>query len=347
MKIIRSIRSTLFAAVLGVTALAYGGIAQSAERKMAMTWSFEASHLGYLAAQDKGFFKSLGVDVIVERGHGAGDTIRRLVTGDIDFGIIDATMIVQAMANDPNAKLVMVANILQTSPYNVLYVKGRKIKTIGDLAGSKFGDTGGSVAKLYPTFMKFAMKDAGKAPDKYERLQLSPAVRMGALFKGDVDVVASVIFEWPNVTHRAKAGGIELGTFTYADAGFDPYTYGIVVRKEFAEKNPEVVRKVVQATLMGWQWACNNRKEAAALMAKHHGDVPPETIGPEVELALKHVGGGDAKEHGLGHMNPKRWEKSYELAILGWGIDKAKAPALKDVYDTNFMPMKPIKAACQ
>lgn len=337
-------------AVLSVLAsgllITYPAHAQDDKYTMAMTWSFEASHLGYLAAQDLGKFKEAGVDVEVVRGHGATDTIRRLVTGDIEFGIIDATVLMKAMAEDPSAKMVMVANTLQKSPYNVLYIKNRNIAAVEDLASAKFGDTGGSVAQLYPTFLKFALEGTGQPADQYESVQLDPAVRIPALFRGDVDVVASVIFEFPNVDFRAKEGGVELGTFSYADQGFDPYTYGVVVRPEFAAERPEVVKAAVRAVLEGWKWTCENPEKAAELLSNHQKDVPMETMQPQVNLALEHVGSADTASHGLGYMNPKRWENTYQIGLQGWNLEESAVPPMGELYDTSFMPDEPVMADC-
>jgi NitT/TauT family transport system substrate-binding protein len=333
-------------ALVSILVLAYPAQAQDNKYTMAMTWSFEASHLGYLAAQDLGKFKEAGVDVEVVRGHGATDTIRRLVTGDIEFGIIDATVLMKAMAQDPDARMVMVANTLQKSPYNVLYIKDRSISAVEDLAAAKFGDTGGSVAQLYPTFLKFALEGTGKPIDQYESVQLDPAVRIPALFRGDVDVVASVIFEFPNVNFRAKEASVELATFNYADYGFDPYTYGVVVRPDFAKDNPDVVKAAVRAVLEGWKWTCENPEKAAELLSNHQKDVPMETMQPQVILALDHVGSADTAKHGLGYMNPERWESTYRLGLQGWSLEESAVPPLNELYDTSFMPDEAVMAEC-
>lgn len=337
-------------AVMGVLAstfiLGYSAHAQDDKYTMAMTWSFEASHLGYLAAQDLGKFKDAGIDVEVVRGHGATDTIRRLITGDIEFGIIDATVLMKAMAEDPNARMVMVANTLQKSPYNVLYIKNRSIAGVEDLASAKFGDTGGSVAQLYPTFLEFALEGTGKPTDQYDSVQLDPAVRIAALFREDVDVVASVIFEFPNVDFRAREAGVELGTFNYADYGFDPYTYGVVVSPDFAKDNPEIVKAAVRAVLEGWKWTCENPGKAAELLSNHQKDVPIETMQPQVELALDHLGNTDTAQHGLGYMNPERWEDTYRLGLEGWNLDENAVPPVSELYDASFMPEEAVMAEC-
>src|SRR5262245_66139363 len=72
---------------LGIIATAGAGCAFAQAKSsatMAMSWAFEGSHIGYLMAMEKGLYKEEGVDVQVNRGFGAADTIRRMITCDID-----------------------------------------------------------------------------------------------------------------------------------------------------------------------------------------------------------------------------------------------------------------------
>lgn len=333
-----------FAAALALILPA--GTAEAQPRKsatMAMTWAFEGSHIGYLMAQDKGLYKAEGLDVKVNRGHGAGDTIRRLAAGDIDFGIIDATLMIRASSEDAKNQMVTVAMILQSSPYNVIYVKGRNIKAVGDLASAKFGNTGGSVATLYPTFLQFALK--GAATDKATTLQLDPAVRIPALLRGDVDVVASVLFEWPHIQNVAKSAGVELGTINYGEHGFDPYTYGVVVKRELLTSQPDLVRGVVRATLQGWAMTCANPKEAAELLGKYEPDVAKDALPLEVKLAAERVPPRGADQgKGIGTMSAERWQETHRMAVAAYKI--ANPVPIASVYDASFLPAAPVTASC-
>lgn len=310
---------------------------------MAMSWAFEGSHIGYLTAMERGLYKAEGLDVKVTRGFGAGDTIRRLITGDIEFGIVDAVLQTRAVSEDPKNQLVTVAMIFQTSPYNVIYVKNRKIKSVSDLATAKFGNTGGSAGSLYPSFLTTALK--GTPSDKAQISQLDPAVRIAALLKGDVDVVASVLFEWPHIQKLAKSGNVEFGTFSYADQGFDPYTYGLVVRRDLLTSQPELVRGVVKASLDGWAQVCANRAAAAELLAKYQPDVGKEGLPEEIKIAVERIAPRGAEaSRGLGAMNAARWADTHKTAVQVFRI--AKPVAVDALYDSSFLPKTAVVAGC-
>ena len=56
---------------------------------LAVDWILNGTHAGYFIAQEKGFYKEKGLDVSISRGFGSGDTIKRVATGSVDFGIAD------------------------------------------------------------------------------------------------------------------------------------------------------------------------------------------------------------------------------------------------------------------
>jgi NitT/TauT family transport system substrate-binding protein len=339
-------RKKAVAAALGL--LMFAAVPASArDYIMGQTWSFDASSAGYLAAQDRGYFKDNGVSVKVQRGIGASDTLRRLITGDVDFAVFDATLLVRAAAADPAAQLTMVANVLQRSSHTAIYVKGRNVKTVGDLAKAKFGNTGGSVSQLFPTFMTYAMKTVGQPSNAFTSVQLDPALRVPALLRGDIDVIAAFTFEMPLIAARAKESGLELAKFDFADYGMNPYTYGIMVTRKFAESDPAAVRGAVAGVLKGWQWVCQNPAEAAKFIVKYHADVPPETIPDELSVLLPDVGGADVAAHGLGYMNPKRWEETRALSIAGFKLDEKTVPPAASLINTSFLPATPVQAVCK
>jgi len=327
--------------------LVVSGHAQAPAKKttatMAMSWAFEGSHIGYLTALEKGLYKAQGIDLKVVRGFGAGDTIRRLITGDIDFGIVDASLMIRAASEDQKNELVTVAMIFQSSPYNVIYAKGRNIKGVADLSTAKFGNTGGSAGTLYPQFLQTALK--GQPTDKATIVQLDPAVRISALLKGEVDVVASVLFEWPHIQKVAKLSNVEFGTINFSDNGFDPYTYGIVVKRELLTTQPELVRAVVKASLEGWAMVCNDRPAASELLAKYEPDVGKEGLPEEIKIAVERIAprGADAPK-GLGTMSVARWDDTYRTAVQAFKI--GKPVPLDKVYDLSFLPGTPIVGKC-
>lgn len=310
---------------------------------MAMSWLFDGTAVGFLAAEN-GYYTAEHVNVNLSRGFGADDTIRRVTAGKLDFGVVDATLLIKARSEDPKNQMVMIATVYQKSPYSVIYVKGRRVKSIDDLATATFGNTGGSAGTLYPTFVKFALKGKNIPIADLKIIQLQPASRVPALLRGDADLVGSVIFEWPEVEPVAKRTGLELGSFTYADYGFNPYTYGIVANRGYLAQHPDIAKAVVRASLRGWQWACQNPEMAGDLLAQKEPDLPRDEVVQEAKIAIDAVVTPTTVKNGIGSMSPQRWQETLNEAVLGYGI-KQPVP-IEKVYDMHFLPTPPLYGRC-
>jgi NitT/TauT family transport system substrate-binding protein len=151
----------------------------------------------------------------------------------------------------------------------------------------------------------------------------------------------------PLIGTRAKEAGIEIGNFDFADYGMNPYTYGIMVTRKFADSDPAAVKAVVAGVLKGWQWTCQNPSEAAKFVTKYHADVPAETIPAELAILLEDLGGADVEAHGLGYINPQRWQETRTLAISGFQLDEKIVPPATKLFDRSFLPAAPIRATCK
>jgi hypothetical protein len=160
-------------------------------------------------------------------------------------------------------------------------------------------------------------------------------------------VIAAFSFEMPLMAARARESGLELAKFDFADYGVNPYTYGVLVTRKFAESNPDTVRGAVAGVLKGWQWVCQNPGEAASFLTKYHADVPPETIPEELALFIPDVGGADVEAHGLGYMNSTKWEHTRSLSIAGFNLDEKLVPPVQSLIDAKYLPQVPVRASCK
>jgi len=307
------------------------------------SFHFDAGNTGYAVAVDQGFYKDAGVDAEIIQGTGSNAALQRLLTGEVDFAMMDPALMVRALDEDPTSDLVAVANIQQETMYSALYVKGKKIKSVEDLANPNiiFGDTGGSAATLYPTFVRTALNLTPDTP--VNTTQMDASTRIGGLVNGTVDIVASVVVETPQVMAVAKDAGIEFGVFKYAEYGFNPYGYALVTTRAFVKSNPEVVRAVVEGSIRGWQWTAENLDEATKIVQPLFGETPLDISRAEVAIAVNLVVGGNAASKGIGDMDLDTWNRTLQLAETGFGI-KPGSVNVNDLFDSSFIPATPVTA---
>jgi NitT/TauT family transport system substrate-binding protein len=107
----------------------------------------------YFVAAEKGFYAEQGLNVAISRGNGSGDTIKRIASGESDFGLSDAAAVIGAQAND-NSPVKLVGLVFGKSSVAILYVKGA-IREPKDLMGRKLGrSVAGASVNLFPGFLQ-------------------------------------------------------------------------------------------------------------------------------------------------------------------------------------------------
>ena len=101
---------------------------------LAVDWILNGTHAGYFIAQEKGFYKEKGLDVSISRGFGSGDTIKRVATGSVDFGIADTGAVIAARSND-DIPVRIVAMVYDKATLGLIYLKQSGITKPKDLEG--------------------------------------------------------------------------------------------------------------------------------------------------------------------------------------------------------------------
>jgi len=112
--------------------------------------------------------------------------------------------------------------------------------------------------------------------------------------------------------------GKEVKVFPIADSGFDPYNGVVAVNERYLKEHPDLVRRFVRALRRGWEEYLAEPTAfdpgIAALnpaMSREAMDLAAEKQRPFVESDFTH-------RHGLGAMDPKRWQDlGRQLTELG------------------------------
>ena len=206
--------------------------------------------LGYIAdiqfapfyvAQSKGYYKAAGLNVTFNQGI-VPDLIGSMVAGKSDFVFAGGDDTLQA--RNKNIKVVDVATIFQKYPVSLIVPASSSIKTLADLKGHTIGVPGaygstyiGLLALLYSA--KLSLSDV--------KVQSIGFTQVAALAGHKVDAVMGYSNNEPL---RLKSQGFDVRTFNVSD--YQPLvSNGIVTTEDTFQKQPQLVRALVQATLKG------------------------------------------------------------------------------------------------
>ncbi len=207
--------------------------------------------LSEMVAEGTGAFKEQGVDLSVLKTPGGNDASKALMAGEADFALLAYDHVLKNRAQ--GADLVVVS-FLNQNPGLIMIVQNDlkgKVTSIKDLKGMKIGvsSLGGGThsavlslmkqAGMNPNDVEFvAAKD--KLADMWDKKQISAAMHVDPQITeltGSNKAWTLYDFRKTKDTVNLYGTGYPLGT--------------LVTRQEILEKNPELVKRVVQAIQKG------------------------------------------------------------------------------------------------
>jgi NitT/TauT family transport system substrate-binding protein len=136
-----------------------------------------------------------------------------------------------------------------------------------------------------------------------------------------------------------KQAGFDPVVHLLADQGFNTYATTIETRTQLVREKPDLVRRFMEATIIGWNnYLYGDRKAANALIRKDNPDMTEDYIEASVKLMkdLGIVDSGDALTQGIGAVNEARIRDFYGKMVKA-GLYKQGDVDLSKVATTQFV----------
>jgi signal transduction histidine kinase/ABC-type nitrate/sulfonate/bicarbonate transport system substrate-binding protein len=216
-----------------------------------LKWKYQFQFSGFIAAKEKGFYKEEGIDVNLLEYDESTDTLDAMQKGEIQFGVSDSALILEAMKGVP---VVAMMAIYQKSPYILMALKSSNINNINDINDKKLA--------IYDDINGKAIKSILKA-HHVEFTQESVDNKLTKLQNRQVDVIIAYISNEPYV---AKEMGMDLTLIDPNDYGFERYGDILFTSKEIVQKRPELVDKMYRASYKGFEYAFTHIDEMVELI---------------------------------------------------------------------------------
>jgi len=328
---IRSLtRRTLMAAtVAAAAALPVAGAFAQDKVVFATNWRAQAPHGGFYQALADGTYKRYGLDVEIQQGGPQVMNRPQLATGKIDF-LMTGNLLLTFDQVKQNVPVTVVAAFFQKDPQAILAHPGQGYDKWDDL-------------KKAPTVLiskdgQFSFWQWMKADHGFKDEQLKPYTFNLAPFLADKKAVQQgySIAEPFNVKKQA---GFDPVVHLLADHGFSTYSTTIETRTQLVRDKPDLVRRFVEASILGWyNYLYGDRKAADALIKKDNPDMTDEYIEGSVQLMkrLAIVDSGDALTKGIGAIDPARIKDFHDKMVKA-GLYKPGEVDLSKVATTQFV----------
>jgi NitT/TauT family transport system substrate-binding protein len=297
-----------------------------------MAWLPQGSSIGVIVAQDRGYFRELGLDTNIVRGYGGNRTANELDQGQYEFAYVDPISLILNRSNGGHIKMVGAINTRW--PAGVCYVAQRNHpKSIDDLKGLTLGGGAGSpVHNVVPAWLEMN----GKPRDFIKLVRLDPAVIDTSFMEGKTDLAEC----WqasnrPVLAKLAKTAGVQVGWLNYADYGLNAYGSGFATSDAMIQKKPETVRKFLHASYRGFQEAFANPEAAADTLVKMFPASDRAIALAQIKETADIMTDPQAKAQGLGYLREDRMSSTLNFVDKAYDV-KGKVK-LSDIYTNAFL----------
>ncbi len=292
-------------------------------------WYAEAEHGGFYQAAAEGIYEKYGLNVKIGMGGPQVNVYQLLLAekADLVMGYDVATI----NAVEQNLPLITVAANFQSEPVGL--IAHPDVARIEDLKTRTLLIGQASETTYWPWLKaKYGFTEAQKRPYAYSVQQ----------FLVDRNVAQQgYITSEPYAIEKA---GIKPKIFHLAKYGYPPYAQTVVTLTKTVKAKPDMIKRFIEASALGWKSYLKNPALGNALIRKDNPQMDAEQIAYSIAKLKEYaiVDGGDARKFGLFTMTDARWKQTFEFmrdaGLVKPGVDVHKAYTLEFVKQVRVLP---------
>ena len=279
-----------------------------------LQWFTQAQFAGYFAAQDKGFYEDLCLDVTIVEGGVEIVPQTQLANGDVDFAL---AWVPKALASrEAGADIVNIAQIYQRSGTLQVSFVEQDITTPEDFAGRKIGNWG--FGNEYEVFA--AIGEAGLDPATDVEL-VGQQFDMVALLDGSIDAAEAMTYnEYAQVLEAVDPDTGELyqpedfNVISYEEIGVGMLQDAIwadAARLADDADYEDTATRFVAGSMQGWAYCRDNVEECRDIVV-----ASGSTLGASHQLwQMNEVNKLIwPSPDGIGYIDQAAWDRTVEIS---------------------------------
>jgi NitT/TauT family transport system substrate-binding protein len=332
----KPLRAGLFAlaAIAGLSAVTPSPAAALTRLKMVLNWKYQGPQGWFFLAEDRGYFKAEGVDLVMDQGNGSGAGVPLVANGTYDMAFGDLNALIEFAARKPDDAPVAVYMMYNRPPFTVAVKADSAIRSPKDFEGRTLGGPANDGAlKLFPAFCKITKIDCTRV----QITNMQPNLREQMLMQGQVDGAFGYV---NTIRFSARLIGVDdskLRYINYGDYGMDLYSNAIIVSKKLAKENPDAVKGLIRAINHGLKDALKDPDAAVAAVAKREPliktAVERERFDATIRDEMSHP---ETAALGVGNVDVERLKKSIDILVEAGQLPRT--PPVTDIFTPAFLP---------
>ena len=220
-------------------------------------WKNQFEYAGFYAAQEKGFYKDVGLHVSFKEFENGMNPVNEVLSGKVTYGITYSDLIIHYLDGEP---VVFLANFFKHSP--LVLATQADIQLPSDLKGKKIMGVEDSIKS---TAFLMMFKEFGM--DMHSFTNVAPTFNIDDFIQKKVD--AMVIFS-TNELYYLEKSGVKFNILNPSNYGTEFYDVNLFTSRAELINHPQRVKNFTDASIKGWQYALSHKEEIIDLILKKY-----------------------------------------------------------------------------
>jgi len=271
--------------------------------KIRLDWKGGAQHAPFYLGQQRGIFKQHGVDLEVISGSGSSDTIKQVGSKAVEFGLVDALVLVQGAQQRVPAKSI--AAYYQRTPIVLISPKAKPVTDPRQLLeGIKLGSKKGSA-----TFQGLMALLAANGMQLEQIRLIDIGFGVQPLLVKQVDAIMGFAMNEPI---EAESGGMEVVQMPISNYGVNTYGLTLVTNPDVMQRQADLVKGFIDATLQSVAETIKDPAGAVAAVAAAVAETDAKREAKVLAQTIPYWQDKDAPAFGA--QTAERWRDTIEVA---------------------------------
>lgn len=290
-----------------------------------LNWQPEAEYGGFYQALATGIYQDYHLDVTIHSINPQTSIPQLLVVGAVDLSMGGSLNALKSV--EQGIPIVTIASIFQQEIQILLTHPNSGNDSLEDLKGKPLF-IGTDAQWSYWLLLK---QKYGFTDDQIRTYDFTT----DAFLKDKNSAQQGILTSEPYTIE--KQAGFKPIILPLQEAGYNPYAFTIITTQELVERNPDLIHRFVDASIMGWYSYLDNPEPANELIKRDNPEMTDDLIAYGLNKIKEYdvITSGDAKTLGIGAMTDQRWQEFFNsmvaVGVFNPQLDYRQAYTLKFV----------------
>lgn len=291
-----------------------------------LTWLPQFQFAGYYVALEKGYYRQAGLAVTIHPGGPGISSITGVASGGDTFGLASPDQILVARSH--GAPLQALLTDFQHSPTGFMVHVGSRIHSPRQFVGKTVAvNFGGNTQIEYEAMLAAT----GVSPSSVHQVPLQYSLT--PFLTHQVNVWPVFVTDEP---YLAKKAGQWIRIITPEQYGIAFYEDVLFAQNRTVQRDPQVVKRFVGATVKGWLWAIHHPRAADRLLLQVNPKLTPGHLRYETQTTIPLIYDAAARRRGFGSMTQSRWNAIAATMVRLHLLPNAASA--RNVFTDRFLP---------